>query len=175
MWSFLINLIRPGVLSAGLWGTAAQVALGFAHQQNLYGVADTISSYGLAGGLASGGLVAALTGLFYSFTPRATGQALATGAGATAGAISGTLGTGINQALGLTPLAEGATPIFDFAAMGAAISALTGTADPGTPVPGIFEMADVFTVGQVFGTTAAGGGVGAFLGRMLVGKRLANS
>lgn len=171
MWRILYYLVQPGVVTTGLIGTAMQVGLGVANNANLGGIADTIANYGLSGQLASGGLIAAVTGLIYSFTQRRTGQAIATGAGGVAGGISGTLGTGINQAIGITPVAADATPILDFPAIGAALMAAAGMSDPSQPQVPADQMFDALALGQVFGTTAMGGGVGAFLGRFVAGRK----
>ncbi len=170
MARFLYLLIQPGVISTGLMGTLLQVGLAFANSFNVAGVADAIMNYGLSGQLASGGLIAALTGMYYSVTQRKTGQAVAAGAGAVAGGISGTLGTAITQALGWTAVAEGTTPLLNFTAIMTAITGAVTTGDPSLP-PGSEPMFDPATLTQVFGTTAAGGGVGAFIARMVAGEK----
>ncbi len=170
MSRFLSLLAQPGVLRAGLIGTLLQVALGFANSQNIGGIADTIGRYGLSGQLTSGGLVAALTGLFYAVTTRTTGQTIATGAGAAAGGISGALGTSLSQALSIVPVAAGAMPLINFSAVGASLLSLahlSGTAASATGDP----MFDTVALAQVFGSTAAGGGIGAWLGRSVSGRR----
>lgn len=170
MQRILYYLIQPGVLSTGLMGTVLQVGLAFANQFNVAGAAETIANYGLNGQLASGGLIAALTGIYYSMTQRKTGRAVATGAGAVAGGISGTLGTAITQSLGWTELAEGASPILNFPAIIAALTGAATTGDPSLP-PGSEAMYDPAVLTQVFGSTAAGGGIGALLGRFAFGSR----
>jgi hypothetical protein len=162
-------LFQPGVIMTGLIGTLLQVGLGFANSYNVAGAADTIAAYGLGGQLASGGLVAGLTGLFYAMTV-ASGRAVATGAGAAAGGISGALGTGLNQAFGLTPVADGASQIISFAPIGAALAGLFGMADPAQPPVGFDQMVDAAGLTNVFASTAIGGGMGAFIGRMLMGS-----
>lgn len=168
MYRFLYYLIQPGVVSTGLMGTGVQVALAFVNTFNVAGAAETIANYGLNGQLASGGLIAALVGAFYSLTQRKTGKAVATGAGAVAGGISGTLGTAITQSLGWTTLAEGAVPLLNFSAIGTALMTMVGSGDPSLP-PGSEAMFDPATLTQVFGSTAAGGGIGALLGRFAFG------
>jgi hypothetical protein len=168
MYRLLYNLFQPGVLSTGLMGTALQVALAFASTFNVAGAADMIASYGLNGQLASGGLIAALTGAYYSLTQRKTGRAVATGAGAVAGGISGTLGTAITQSLGWTELAEGATPVLNFPAIWTALMGTVAAGDPSLPA-GSDPMFDPAMLTQVFGSTAAGGGIGALLGRFVFG------
>ena len=165
MRSFVTNIVQPGVWFAGLIGTLAQVALGFANQQNIGGLADVMSSYGLSGYLVSGGLVAALTGLFYTLTTWTSGATLAAGAGAVAGGISGALGMALNQSFGISPLAENAQPLIDFAAVGTTLMSFMGGAPANAP------MFDVFGLAQVFGATGAGGGIGAWLGRRMMGRR----
>jgi hypothetical protein len=140
-----------------------------ANLYNIGGIGETIDGYGLGGYLASGGLVAALTGLIYSFTQRRGTRFASAGAGGFAGGISGALGTGLNQAFGITPLDPGATPLIDFSAIGAGLMSLIGVGGAGGP--GLSEMFDLTALGQVFATTAAGGGVGAFLGRSVAGRR----
>jgi hypothetical protein len=170
MARILYLLIQPGVISTGLMGTMLQVGLAFANSFNVAGVADAIMNYGLSGQLASGGLIAALTGMYYSFTQRKTGQAVAASAGAVAGGISGTLGSAITQALGWTAVAEGTTPLLNFTAIMTALTGALTTGDPSLP-PGSEPMFDPATLTQVFGTTAAGGGIGAFVARMLAGDK----
>jgi hypothetical protein len=149
-------------------GTALQIGMAFANTMNIGGVADAISTYGLSGQLASGGLIAALTGMYYSVTERKTGQAIAAGAGAVAGGISGTLGTAVTQALGWTAVEAGTTSLLNFTAIMTAIMGAVTTGDPSLP-PGSEPMYDPATLAQVFGSTAAGGGIGAFASRILVG------
>lgn len=168
MQRFLYYLVQPGVLSTGLIGTALQVGLTFASTMNLAGIADAIADYGLSGQLASGGLIAALTGAYYSLTQRSSGRAVATGAGAVAGGISGTLGTAITQSLGWTQVAAGGAPLLNFTAIWAALMGLVGSGDPSLP-PGSEPMFDPNTLTQIFGSTAVGGGIGALLGRFVFG------
>ena len=168
MYRLLYNLFQPGVVSTGLMGTALQVALAFASTMNIAGAADMIASYGLNGQLASGGLIAALTGAYYSLTQRKTGRAVATGAGAAAGGISGTLGTAITQSLGWTELAEGAAPVLNFPAIWTALLGTVSAGDPSLPA-GSAPMFDPEMLTQVLGSTAAGGGIGALLGRFVFG------
>ena len=170
MYKYLIYLVQPGVVTTGLMGTLMQMGIAFANSYNIGGAADALANYGLSGQLASGGLVAALTGLYYSLTQRKTGQTVAAGAGAVAGGISGTLGTGITQALGWTAVAEGAQPLLNFTAIGTAFAGLVGMGDASIP-PGTEQMFDPNTLTQVFGSTAVGGGVGAFLGRLVAGPK----
>jgi len=167
MYRILYYLIQPGVISTGLIGMAVQVGLTFANTFNVAGAADTIEGYGLSGQLASGGLIAALVGAYYSFTQRKTGHAVATGAGAVAGGISGTLGTAVTQAFGWTAVAAGTTPLLNFTAIGAGLMALVASAGA-TPVD-TTPMFDSATLTSVFASTAAGGGVGALLGRSVFG------
>ena len=51
------------------------------------------------------------------------------------------------------------------------MTAIMGVATTGDPslAPGSEPMFDPATLAQVFGTTAAGGGIGAFLARYVVG------
>lgn len=168
MARLLYLLIQPGVISTGLMGTALQIGLAFANSMNIAGIADMIMEYGLNGQLASGGLIAALTGMYYSFTQTKTGKAVAAGAGAAAGGISGTLGTAITQALDWTAVAEGTSPLLNFSAIFAALTGAVTTGDPSLP-PGSEPMFDPATLTQVLGSTAAGGGIGAFMARFLVG------
>jgi hypothetical protein len=170
MYRFIYYLVQPGVVSTGLWGTAAQVGLAFANTFNVAGAADTIAAYGLGGQLASGSLIAAIIGLVYSFTQRRTGKVVATGAGAVAGGISGTLGTAITQALGWTEVAAGTTPLLNFSAIWAALVNLVSTGDPSVP-PGSEAMFDPMTLTTFFGSTAAGGGIGALIGRFMFGEK----
>ena len=114
MQRLLFYAFQPGVVSTGLWGIVLQVALAFANSFNIGGAADAIANYGLSGQLASGGLIAALVGAYYSFSQRKTNRVMATGAGAVAGGISGTLGTGLTQAFGWTEVAAGTTPLLNF-------------------------------------------------------------
>ena len=170
MYRYLYYLIQPGVVSTGLMGTALQVGLAFANSFNIAGAADAITQYGLSGQLTSGGLIAALTGAYYSLTQRKVGQTIAAGAGAVAGGISGTLGTAVTQALGWTAIAEGALPLLNFTAITTALMAALGSADP-SATAGTEQMFDTTALTQVFGSTAVGGGVGAFLGTALWGKK----
>lgn len=170
MYRFAYYLIQPGVVSTGLWGTAAQVGLAFANTFNVAGAADTIAAYGLGGQLASGSMIAAIIGLVYSFTQRRTGKVAATGAGAVAGGISGTLGTAITQYLGWTTVAAGTAPLLNFSAIWAALANLTTTGDASVPA-GSEAMFDPVALSTFFGTTAAGGGVGALIGRFLFGEK----
>lgn len=168
MTRLLYLLIQPGVISTGLMGTALQIGLAFANSMNIAGVADMITNYGLSGQLTSGGLIAALTGMYYSVTQRKTAQTIAAGAGAVAGGISGTLGTAVTQALGWTAVAEGTSPLLNFTAIFASLTGALTTGDPSLP-PGTEPMFDPTTLAQVFGTTAAGGGLGAFMTRFVTG------
>lgn len=165
MRRFLRNVVQPGVWFAGLIGTVLQVGLGFANQNNIGGLADMMGSYGLSGQLASGGLVAALTGLFYTLTTWTSGTTVAAGGGAVAGGISGALGTAINQALGIAPIAAGSLPLINFAAVWATLLSFLGGAAATAP------MFDIWGLSQVFGATAVGGGIGAWVGRRVVGRR----
>lgn len=167
MTRILYLLLQPGVVSTGLLGMVLQVGLAYANTMNIAGVADTIASYGLGGQLASGGLIAALTGMYYSLTRRGNSKATAAGAGAVAGGISGTLGTSITQYLGWTEIVEGTTPILNFPAILTALTGAITTGDPSLP-PGSEPMFDPVALSQVFGSTAAGGGIGAMLVRSLV-------
>jgi hypothetical protein len=169
MQRLLFYAFQPGVVSAGLWGTILQVGLAFANSFNIGGAADVISQYGLSAQLASGGLIAALVGAYYSFSQRKTGRAMATGAGAVAGGISGTLGTAMTQAFGWTEVAAGTTPLLNFTAIWAALTGLVMSGDPTLP-PGSEAMYDPAVLTQVFGTTAAGGGIGALLGKFVFGS-----
>jgi hypothetical protein len=164
MLRYIMYLFQPGVVSTGLMGTLLQVGLAFANTMNVGGAADMIANYGLNGQLASGGLIAALTGAYYSMTQRKTASAMATGAGAVAGGISGTLGTAITQAIGWTAVPEGATQIVNFTALATQMMAMVGMADASTITDPMYDP-NVLT--QVFGTTAAGGGIGALLGRFM--------
>ena len=167
MLRYVMYLFQPGVVSTGLMGTLMQVGLAFANTMNIGGAADMIANYGLNGQLASGGLIAALTGLYYSMTQRKTAATMATGAGAVAGGISGTLGTAITQAFGWTQVAEGATPLINFTALSAQLMGLVGMGDPAA-VPAD-PMYDPNVLTQIFASTAAGGGIGALLGRFTFG------
>jgi hypothetical protein len=103
-------------------------------------------------------------------TRRGRSQTTAAGAGAVAGGISGTLGTSITQALGWTEIAAGTTPLLNFTAIATALTGAVTTGDPSLP-PGSEPMFDPVALSQVFGTTAAGGGIGAMLVRgLLSGK-----
>jgi len=170
MTRILYLLTQPGVISTGLLGTLLQVGLAFANSFNVAGIEDVITSYGLSGQLASGGLIAALTGMYYSVTRRGNSQAVAAGAGAVAGGISGTLGTSITQALGWTAVTEGTTPLLNFTAITTALTGALTTGDPSLP-PGSEPMFDPLALSQVFGTTAAGGGIGAMIMRGLVSRK----
>jgi hypothetical protein len=171
MYRILYYLIQPGVLTTGLMGTLFQVGITFLSNNNVAGAADALASYGLSGQLASGGLIAALTGAYYSLTQRKTGRAVAAGAGAVAGGISGTLGTGITQALGWTAVAEGAAPILNFTAIATALTGMVGMNDPAVVPPGTEQLFNQDTLTQVFASTAAGGGIGAFLARFVAGPK----
>jgi hypothetical protein len=170
-------LMQPGVIMAGLIGTFMQVALSIANNFNIAGVADIITKYGLSAHLASGGLIAALTGLFYSLTERVSGHTVATGSGAAAGGVSGTLGLALSQTLGITPLAAGAVPIINFAMLGTLLASLVGFVEPSTATAATGAAAtapaavDLTALSQVFATTAAGGGAGALLGRFVTGQQ----
>jgi hypothetical protein len=168
MLRYIMYLFQPGVVSTGLMGTVLQVGLAFANTMNIGGAADMIMQYGLNGQLASGGLIAALTGAYYSMTQRKTASAMATGAGAVAGGISGTLGTAITQAIGWTAIPEGATQLINFSSMATQFLAMLGMADATTVTD---PMLDPTVMTQVFGTTAAGGGLGALLGRTVFGSQ----
>ena len=172
MLRYVMYLFQPGVVSTGLMGTILQVGLAFANTINVGGAADMIANDGLSGQLASGGLIAALTGAYYSMTQRKTASAMATGAGAVAGGISGTLGTAITQAIGWTAVPEGATQLVNFTALATQLMSLVGMADATTITDPMFDP-NVMT--QVFGTTAAGGGIGALLGRTIFGGKKAHA
>ncbi|MBI1213990.1 MAG: hypothetical protein GC190_21215 [Alphaproteobacteria bacterium] len=170
-------LMQPGVIMAGLIGTFMQVALGVANNFNIAGLGDLITHYGLSAHLASGGLVAALTGLFYSLTERVSGHTVATGSGAAAGGVSGTLGLALSQTLGITPVAAGATPIINFAMLPALVASLMGYVEPTAASAAAHTAAaapaafDTTALAQVFTMTAAGGGAGAFVGRLFTGHQ----
>lgn len=172
MYKYLYYLVQPGVISTGLMGTAMQIGLAFANSFNVGGAADAISQYGLSGQLTSGGLIAALTGAYYSLSQRKVAHAVAAGAGAVAGGISGTLGTAVTQALGWTAVAAGTTPLLNFTAIMTALMATVGAADA-SAATGAEQMFDAAALTQVFGSTAVGGGIGAFLGTALWGKKKA--
>src|SRR6185503_7511308 len=121
---WLSYLMQPGVIWTGLLGTALQLVLGVANNFNIAGLGDLITHYGLNGVLASGALIALMTGIFYSLTERGSGHTVATGAGAAAGGVSGTLGLALSQALGITPLAAGAAPIINFTMLGTMLVSL---------------------------------------------------
>lgn len=174
MYKYLYYLVQPGVVTTGLMGTALQVGIAFANSFNIAGAADAISEYGLSAQLASGGLIAALTGAYYSLTQRKVGQTVAAGAGAVAGGISGTLGTALTQAFGWTEVAAGTTPLLNFTAIGTALTSLVGMGDPSL-VTGSEPMFDTMALTQVFGSTAIGGGIGAFLGTSLWGHKARRS
>lgn len=167
MLRYVMYLFQPGVVSTGVMGTLLQVGLAFANTLNIGGAADMIANYGLSGQLASGGLIAALTGAYYSMTQRKTAHAMATGAGAVAGGISGTLGTAITQAVGWTPLAEGASQLINFTALATQFMSMLGMADASAVTD---PMYDPNTLTQIFASTAAGGGLGALLGRSMFGS-----
>lgn len=169
MLRYVMYLFQPGVVSTGLMGTLLQVGIAFANTFNLGGAADMIANYGLNGQLASGGLIAALTGAYYSMTQRKTAHAMATGAGAVAGGISGTLGTAITQAIGWTQVADGATPLINFTALAAQLMGLVGMGGDPSAIPSTDPMYDPNVLTQVFASTAAGGGLGALLGRSMFG------
>jgi hypothetical protein len=168
MLRYLQYLIQPGVVSTGLMGTILQVGLAFANTMNVGGAAEMISKYGLDGQLASGGLIAALVGAYYSMTQRKTAHATATGAGAVAGGISGTLGTAITQAMGWTAVPEGATQLINFTSLATQMMGLVGMADATAATDPAY---DPTLLTQVFGSTAAGGGIGALLGRFVFGGK----
>ena len=167
MLRYLQYLIQPGVVSTGLMGTLLQMGLALANTMNVGGAADMITKYGLDGQLASGGLIAALTGAYYSMTQRKTAHAMATGAGAVAGGISGTLGTAITQAMGWTTVAAGTTQLINFTALTTQFLGMIGMADASAVTDPMF---DPTVLAQVFGSTAAGGGIGALLGRTMFGS-----
>jgi hypothetical protein len=171
----LASLLQPGVIWAGLIGTLLQLVLGVANNFNVAGIGDMIAHYGLTAHLASGGLIAVLTGLFYSLTERVSGNTVATGAGAAAGGVSGTLGLAMSQTLGITPLAAGAVPVINFAMLGGMLAALVGLAEPATTTTAATAATpaavDTLALSQVFATTAAGGGAGALVGRFFTGHR----
>jgi hypothetical protein len=167
-------LMQPGVIMAGLIGTFMQLVLGVANNFNIAGVGDLVAQYGLSAHLASGGLIAALTGLFYSLTERVSGHTVATGSGAAAGGVSGTLGLAFSQALGITPVAAGAMPVINFAMLGTMLASLIGLVEPtaaATAGAAATPAFDTMALTQVFATTAAGGGAGAFLGRFVTGQQ----
>ena len=168
MLRYLQYFIQPGVVSTGLMGTILQIGLAFANTANIGGAADMISKYGLNGQLASGGLIAALVGAYYSMTQRKTASAMATGAGAAAGGISGTLGTAITQAIGLTAVPEGTSQIINFTTLATQLLAMVGMADASTVTDPSY---DASALTQMFGTTAMGGGLGALLGRFMFGQQ----
>jgi hypothetical protein len=174
MARILYLLVQPGVISTGLMGMLMQVGLAFANSFNVAGAADLLVKYGLSGQLASGGLIAALTGMYYSITQRKHGHAVAAGAGAVAGGISGTLGTAVTQALGWTAVVAGTTPLLNFTAIMAALTGAVTTGDPSLP-PGSEPMFDPSVIASVFGTTAAGGGIGAMLMRSMTGESKGHS
>lgn len=171
-------LMQPGVIMAGLIGTFMQVVLGVANNFNIAGLGDLIAHYGLSAHLTSGGLIAALTGLFYSLTERVSGHTVATGSGAAAGGVSGTLGLALSQALGITPLAAGAAPIINFTMLGTLLATYIGMVEPSAATATAAGAAataptafDSVALTQVFATTAAGGGAGALLGRFVTGQQ----
>jgi hypothetical protein len=171
MYKYLYYLVQPGVVHTGLMGTGLQIAIAFANSFNIGGAADMIAQYGLGGQLASGSLIAALTGAYYTFTQHRVSHAVASGAGAVAGGISGTLGTAMTQAFGWTQIAAGTTPLLNFTAISTALLALVGMADTSaaatTTAAPLFDTAALM---QVFASTAVGGGVGAVLGNTLRGS-----
>ena len=164
-------LMQPGVIMTGLIGTLLQLTLGVAKNFNIAGVGDVISHYGLDAQLASGGLIAVVTGLFYSLTERISGHTVITGAGAAAGGVSGTLGLALSQALGITSVAAGATPIINFTMLGTAIAAFIGMIEPTGTATVATSAFDTVALSQVFTTTAAGGGAGALVGRFVTGAQ----
>ena len=136
MWRILYYLVQPGVVTTGLIGTAMQVGLGVANNANLGGIADTIANYGLSGQLASGGLIAAVTGLIYSFTQRRTGQAIATGAGGVAGGIS--TGQPVRVRVAFKPTSSILTPVETITREGEAAEIFTkGRHDPCVGIRGV--------------------------------------
>jgi hypothetical protein len=169
LYRYLYYLIQPGVVSTGLMGTALQVGIAFANSFNIAGAADAISEYGLSAQLASGGLIAALTGAYYSLTQRKISQTVASGAGAVAGGISGTLGTALTQAFGWTEVAAGTTPLLNFTAISTSLMSMVGMADA-SAVTGD-PLFDTAALTQVFASTAVGGGIGAFLGNSVRGEK----
>jgi hypothetical protein len=170
MLRFFSYLLQPGVILTGLIGTALQVVLGFANLYNIGGIGDTIHGYGLTGYLGSGGLVAAITGLIYAMSQRRGTRFGSAGAGGFAGGISGSLGTGLNEAFGITPLQPGVEPLIDFSAVGTGLLGLVGMGGPDAPTS-LDQLGDMTALRDVFAATAAGGGVGGFLGRSLFGAR----
>jgi len=150
-----------------------QLVLGVANNFNIAGIGDLIAHYGLTAHLTSGGLIAVVTGLFYSLTERVSGHTVATGAGAAAGGVSGTLGLALSQAFGTTPLAAGATPLINFTMLGTLLATLVGMVEPAAAgasaaTPAAF---DSMALTQIFATTAAGGGAGALVGRFVTGQQ----
>jgi len=170
MYKYLYYLVQPGVVSTGLMGTGLQVIIAFANSFNIAGAADAIAQYGLSAQLASGGLIAALTGAYYSLRQRKAAHTVAAGAGAVAGGISGTLGTALTQAFGWTAVAAGTTPLLNFTAISTALMSAVGMGDPSL-VPGTDPMFDSAALAQIFGSTAIGGGIGAFLGTSVWGHK----
>jgi len=170
-------LLQPGVIWTGLLGTALQLVLGVANNFNIAGVGDMITHYGLAAHLTSGGLIAVLTGLFYSMTERGSGHTVATGAGAAAGGVSGTLGLALSQAFGITPVAAGAAPVINFTMLGTLLASLVGMIDPAATTTtaaattATLAAVDTLALTQIFTMTAAGGGVGALVGRFFTGHQ----
>jgi hypothetical protein len=92
-------------------------------------------------------------------------RTVAAGAGAVAGGISGTLGTALTQAFGWTKVVAGTTPLVNFTALGTSIMSLVGLAEASAE-----PLYDPATLAQVFASTAAGGGIGAMLGRFAFGS-----
>lgn len=167
MLTLLWNLLNGRVWMAGLIGMAAQIGLGYANGQNLAGIGEQIAAWGLGGQLASGGLVAALTGLAYAVTaPGGAGAVGASGGGAVAGGLSGVLGLGVSQALGLSPVEAGAEPILNFSQIGAYLQSLVAS---GGPAVSLWDLSSETDLGATFAATAAGGGLGAGLARRVVG------
>lgn len=176
---WLAYLMQPGVIWTGLMGTALQLVLGVANNFNLGGIGDMVTHYGLSAHVASGGLIAVLTGLFYAMTERGSGHTVATGAGAAAGGVSGTLGLALSQAFGITPVAAGAAPMIDFTMLGTLLASLVGMIEPAATGAATAATAattatpaavDTLALTQAFTMTAAGGGVGALVGRFVTGQ-----
>ena len=179
---WLAYLMQPGVIWTGLLGTALQLVLGVANNFNIAGIGDMVTHYGLSAHLASGGLIAVLTGLFYSMTERGSGHTVATGAGAAAGGVSGTLGLALSQAFGITPVAAGAAPIINFTMLGTLLASFVGMVEPAataattTAATAATPAAvDAMALTQLFTMTAAGGGVGALVGRFFTGQQARRS
>ncbi len=122
--------------------------------------------------LASGGLIAALIGAYYSFSQRRTGHAVATGAGAVAGGISGTLGTALTQACRLDRSRGGHDAASKLHSRSgrrswASLRQATRRCPPGSEA--MFDTAAL--AHQSSARPAAGGGIGALLGRFMFGER----